>query len=77
MAENRHVAPRDDGWSVKKDGSDRVESLHPTQREAVDHARTLLRKAGGGELLIHTRDGRIRDKDTVFRTASRDPEKGR
>lgn len=73
MAEDRHVIPGADGWSVKKEGADRVESVHATQREAVDRARETVREAGGGELVIHTRDGRIRDKDTVFRTA-KDPD---
>lgn len=37
-----------------------------SQRDAVTAARDTLRNTGGGEIIIHGRDGRIRDRDTVF-----------
>lgn len=52
-----------DRWNIKLNGShkdsDRVKS------EAVKKARTILRAAGGGELVIHNLDGTIGEKDTV------------
>ena len=36
-----------------------------TQADAIDRTRKIVGNAGGGEVVIHGRDGRIRDKDTV------------
>jgi hypothetical protein len=36
-----------------------------TQKEAIDRAREMLRREGGGELTIHDRHNKIRDSDTV------------
>ena len=61
----RHVVPRDNRWAVVKPGSDRVSALADTQRQAMDRAREILSNDGGGELVIHRPDGKIRDSDTV------------
>ena len=62
----RHVVPaKDGGWDVVKPGSDRASSHHNTQADAINRGREIVRKAGGGELNIHGRDGRIREKDTI------------
>jgi hypothetical protein len=66
MAETRHVVPREGGWAVRGADTDRMSSVHATQAEAIERAREVVRAAGGGEIVIHMRDGRIRDKDTVF-----------
>jgi len=67
MSKNdRFVSPRPDGkWANKKAGASRATSLHDTQREAEQAARTDLRRSGGGELSIQSRNGQIRQKDTV------------
>ncbi|SET92199.1 DUF2188 domain-containing protein [Geodermatophilus poikilotrophus] len=63
---NRHVVPNPKGgWDVVKPGASRSSSHQPTQKEATDRARTIVRNNGGGEVRIHGRDGRIRDSDTV------------
>lgn len=68
----RTVSRRSDGsWANKKDGASRATSLHRTQREAADAARSMLKKSGGGELKIKGEDGQIRAKDTV--APARDP----
>jgi len=62
----RHVVPSPKGgWNVKKPGADRASSHHNTQREAEARAKDIVANAGGGEVRIHGRDGRIRDSDTV------------
>jgi hypothetical protein len=33
--------------------------------QAEDRARAILRNSGGGELITHGTDGKIRDSDTV------------
>ncbi|MBZ5639205.1 MAG: DUF2188 domain-containing protein [Acidobacteriia bacterium] len=60
---DRHVVPQDDRWAVKKPGADRASSVHETQREAIDQARQTAHTTGG-EVVIHGRDGKIRDKDS-------------
>lgn len=62
----RHVVPNEKGgWDVKKPGSDRSSGHSDTQKQAQDRAREIVRKAGGGEVKIHGRDGKIRDSDTI------------
>jgi len=60
---NIHVVPRIDGWIVRKEGTSRATSVHLTQRDAVDAARKIARNESR-ELVIHGRDGRIRDRDS-------------
>lgn len=63
---NRHVVPNPNGgWDVVKPRGQRVSSHHDTQGEAIDRGREIVRNAGGGEVRIHGRDGKIRDSDTV------------
>lgn len=62
----RHVVPNEKGgWDVKAPGADRASAHTDTQKQAQDRARDIVRNAGGGEVRIHGRDGKIRDSDTV------------
>ena len=62
----RHVTRRRDGdWQVKKPRGSRASAVEPTQSAAIDRAREILENDGGGELVIHGRDGKIRDSDTI------------
>jgi hypothetical protein len=64
--EERHVTRRPDGdWQVVKPGASRPSAVAPTQAEAERRAREIVGNAGGGEVVIHRPDGRIRDSDTV------------
>lgn len=66
MPERRHVVPNPGGgWDVKKPHADRASSHHDTQAEAESRAKEILENVGGGEAVIHGRDGQIRDTDTV------------
>lgn len=60
---NQHVVPHDGSWAVRSAGSQRASSVHRTQLEAIDAARSIARNQGT-ELLIHGRDGRIRARDS-------------
>ena len=51
------------GWAVKKGGSSKATKIHATQKEAIDHARTIA-KSQKAEFYIHGRDGGIREKDS-------------
>lgn len=59
----KHVVPRGDGWAVREEGAKRVSSVHPTLREAEQRARELARR-DGTEVVIHGKDGKIRDRDS-------------
>ena len=62
----RWITPHPEGgWKVVKPGSSRPSAILPTQREAIDRARTMLQNDYGGELVIQGRDRKIRDSDTV------------
>ena len=60
---DQHVVPHDGGWAVKPAGGQRASSVHDTQREAIERGREISRNQNS-ELLIHGRDGRIRERDT-------------
>lgn len=66
MPNCRHVVPNaDGGWDVVAPGGKRRSAHTDTQAEGIARAREIVRNAGGGEVRIHGRDGRIRDSDTV------------
>ena len=74
---NRHVTPNPDGgWDVTKPGGARESSHHDTQAGAIGRARDIVHNTGGGEVVIHGRNGRIRDSDTVSPGNHPDPPKG-
>lgn len=58
-----HVVKHEKGWATKKEGSERAGSVSPTQREAIDKAREQAKREKT-EVVIHGRDGRIRDSDS-------------
>ncbi|MAL80438.1 MAG: hypothetical protein CMN55_15240 [Sneathiella sp.] len=60
---NQHVTPHPEGWAVQGAGSQRATSVHSTQAEAINRAREIARNQET-ELLIHGRDGRIRERDS-------------
>lgn len=60
---NQHVVPHAGGWAVRGAGSQRAAGVFDTQREAIGRAREISRNQGS-ELLIHGRDGRIRERDS-------------
>jgi hypothetical protein len=62
----RHVVQNPTGgWDVKKPGSERASAHAATQQAAIDRARQIVHNAGGGEVRIHGRDGRIQDSDSI------------
>lgn len=63
MRKNQHVVPQDGKWAVKSEGGSRASSIHLTQSDAIDAAREIA-KNQRSEVVIHRRDGRIRDKDS-------------
>jgi uncharacterized protein YdaT len=61
---NQHVVPTPDGrWGVRGEGNDRLTKVVDTQGEAIEVAKPIAQHRGG-EVVIHRRDGTIRDKDS-------------
>lgn len=60
---NQHVVPHAGGWAVRGAGNGRATSVHDTQRDAIDAARGIAQNQHS-ELLIHDRNGQIRDRDS-------------
>lgn len=60
---NQHIVPHNGGWAVQPAGGGRASSVHDTQAEAIAQGRDTARNQQS-ELLIHGRDGRIRERDS-------------
>jgi len=63
MKKNQHVVPNNDKWAVKGEGNSKKTRITQTQREAIEIAREIARNQQS-ELVIHRKDGTIRDKDS-------------
>jgi ketosteroid isomerase-like protein len=51
------------GWQVRVEGTGRAHSIHNTQAEATKAGRGVAQKKKS-ELLVHGRDGKIRERST-------------
>ena len=69
-----HVLPREDGqWEAREAGATSG-SIHASQAEAERAAKEQAENTGGGEVSVHGRDGRIRDKSTIAKDDPFPPE---
>jgi len=60
---NQHVVPHDNSWAVKGAGNEKSTVIVNTQHKAIEIAREIAINQKS-ELLIHGRDGRIREKNS-------------
>lgn len=60
---NQHVTKHKDGWQVKGAGNKKATTVTDTQKEAIEKAIEIA-KNQQSEVVIHGRDGKIRDKDS-------------
>ncbi len=60
---NQHVTPKGDNWQVKGAGNQKSTVTVPTQKKAIEIAKGIA-KSQKSEVVIHGRDGKIRDKDS-------------
>jgi hypothetical protein len=58
------------GWQVRIEGSARARSIHKTQAEAAKAGSAIARK-NKSELLVHARDGKIRERSSYGHDPSR------
>lgn len=63
MGKDQHVTPHEDGWQVIGEGNVKATVVKPTQYEAIETAR-MIAIHQKSELVIHGRDGKIRQKDS-------------
>ena len=63
MKKNQHVMPKGDEWEVKGEGNSKATRVVDTQKEAIKIAREIAINQES-ELIIHGKDGKIRDKDS-------------
>jgi hypothetical protein len=72
-AKTIHVFASDGAWELKREG-DRGK-VFPTQREAIAAGMESIRSKTSGQLVIHGRNGQIRQSDTYKMTPIQDPPK--
>jgi NAD(P)H-nitrite reductase large subunit len=65
-----HVMPSERGWRVQIEGTGGARSTHTTQAEAAKTARRIARQ-NSAELLIHGRNGQVRERSTYVRDPRR------
>lgn len=63
MGKNQHVVTHGSGWGVRGEGNNKVTSVHPTQREAIEKARAIAVNQNA-EVFIHGQNGRIRERNS-------------
>ena len=61
MGKNQHVVKTEGGWGVRGENNTRNTQNFDTQQAAINRAREIAINQKT-ELLIHGRDGQIRDK---------------
>jgi uncharacterized protein YdaT len=61
-----HVVPHSEGWATKKEGAQRAGVVVDTQREAIERAREQAKRENV-EVVIHRKDGKVRDSDSYGR----------
>ncbi len=60
---NQHVVPHKKGWAVKGEGNSKSTKITSTQKAAIKAAQEIA-KNQKSEVVIHKKDGTIRDKDS-------------
>ena len=61
MRKNQHVVKTESGWGVRGENNTRNTQNFDTQQAAINRAREIAINQNS-QLLIHGRDGQIRDK---------------
>jgi hypothetical protein len=63
-----HVVPHEGNWRVEVEGMPLLPATYGTQAEARDAGREVARRTEA-ELLVHGRDGKIRERSSYGRDA--------
>jgi hypothetical protein len=60
---NQHVTPKNGSWQVKGAGNQKATVSTKTQKKAIEIAKDIA-KNQKSEVVIHGKNGQIRDKDS-------------
>ena len=60
---NQHVVRRGSEWAVRKEGASRDTRIFDKQVQAIKQATRTATKQGG-DVIVHARNGLIRDRNT-------------
>ena len=64
MGKNQHVVSTPDGkWGVRGEKNQKITKILDTQGDAIEFAKRIA-KNQKSEVVIHRKNGRIRDKDS-------------
>ncbi|WP_433802188.1 DUF2188 domain-containing protein [Actinomycetospora sp. CA-084318] len=66
---DRHVRAVDDGWAVEKTDASRASAVLAVQAEAITRAVEIVANDGGGDVIVHDRDGKEVERRAVARDA--------
>lgn len=71
------ITQRPDGkWQSKVQGNEKASFVTDTQKEAYAKQRDSFAKGSGGEISVHGKDGKIREKNTISPMKDHFPPKG-
>ncbi|MBS8122072.1 DUF2188 domain-containing protein [Candidatus Vampirococcus lugosii] len=63
---NYHLSGKTGKYKIKKEGSKKYSKINiSTKKEAEKLAKKMCENSGGGEVKIHSKNGKINDSDTV------------
>ncbi len=63
MGKSQHVVPNSGKWSVVGEGNSKYTCTTDTQKKAIERAREIAQNQQS-EVVIHRKNGQIRDKDS-------------
>lgn len=63
VGKNQHVVKHEKGWAVRGAGNAKASAVFGTQAEAIETGRRIAQNQCS-ELVVHGRNGRIRDRDS-------------
>jgi len=63
MNKNQHVVKHERGWAVRGENNTKVTKVFDTQEQAIQKGKRIATNQKA-ELLIHGRNGKIREKNT-------------
>ncbi len=63
MGKNIHITKTGNQWKVLTAGAEKASALFDTQKEAIERG-TEIAQNRKSEILIHGRDGKIRERNT-------------
>lgn len=74
-AQRVHIVPHEQGWALKREGESKIESVHSTQKDAIDAGRDMARQ-DEVDLVVHRQDGTFRNVLTYTNDAMVDNTNG-